>query len=466
MTSLNCKPGDVSVTKMLLTSARGWQLDLITGAVSQGGGSFTDTRLATFVDFSIYESIFQPFVTAEIDVYDVGDALGTLKITGDETIQITYSVPGINPVIDITLSLTELANITNLGSLKAKSYQLRATSTEMLYAQQRYVTDNFNELTSDIVKKVVTNSFNLAVTKKTITVLVPTAVSQKINANNENPIVFLDRLKERHVASTGNTHLYVLFEQRGSGGWGYNFTTFDQLLTQPPGTGYVFTVDPGLMSADITQRNEYVKAIYLQLPRSFYTPTQFSGGKVNVVTYNTATGVSSNNVISYNPNNFNFSGTSTDSPVSNEQVTNINTTQTPPPIYVPIDPVNQQSATQIANAAAQRSQFMTRLQNDMGMIEVYANPDLRLGDVMTLSIPKSSANASPGDTEQMVNQGVLIVSLRHKVGLSTHNPRATYVIGFVKAGYCTDPDKPAFPSIGLFGSALQSLSTTYNAGSL
>jgi hypothetical protein len=70
-------PGDVIVNKFSISSDRG-SLDLS----------------KSFVSASIYESIFTPGIIIDVEVMDTDDQIGQLNISGDETADISFQVPG------------------------------------------------------------------------------------------------------------------------------------------------------------------------------------------------------------------------------------------------------------------------------------------------------------------------------------------------------------------------------------
>jgi len=419
VTGTYVRPGDINVTTFQLTSARGWTLDYMTSANSMFG------------DWNVYESVFQPYTTVDVNVIDVLDDMGTLMITGDEMLNISYTVPGITDPATWTFHLTEIADITHHGAMKSKSYQLRGTSPEMVNAQHLYVSKNWEaNLTSEMVQWVVQNCFQSSKSWENPT---PTTVPKKINGNFTHPMQFLDDLKERHVGPPGSSSAYTLFEQRTSTGGAFVFDTFDHLMSQGNSLGYTYTQDAGILGRDITARDDYRKILFLKVPRSFFVTSQWSAVSTRF-TYNFATGKQLTTIVPYDPGKWTLS-TAADEPVSSAEISDINATQSPPPRSTPIDPSNDVQATGEADAKIARDQFMSRLNNDIGMMEVYANPDLRVGNVITLNVPLKAAWAADGDTEKQINQDVLVVSIRHKARAPTMYPMCTYIVAFVKAGY-------------------------------
>jgi hypothetical protein len=357
--------------------------------------------------------------------------MGNLMITGDETLNISYSVPGITDPATWSFHLTEIADITHHGAMKSKSYQLRGTSPEMVKAQHKYVDKNWaNNLTSEMVQWVVQNCFE---SSKSWECPTPTTVPKKVNGNYKHPMQFLDDLKERHVGPPGSSSAYTLFEQRTTGGGAFVFDTFDHMMTQSASLGYTYTQDAGILGRDITQREDYRKILFLKIPRSFFVTSQWSAVSTRF-TYNAATGMNQATTVKYDPTKWNLL-TAADQPVSGAELAFINDTLSAPPRSTPIDPPNDPEATGEADAKIARDQFMSRLNNDIGMMEVYANPDLKVGNVITLQLPLKAAWAADGDLEKQITQDVLIVSVRHKARAPTMYPMCTYIVAFVKGGY-------------------------------
>ena len=70
-------PGDIITNKLEITSSRG-SLDVA----------------SSFASLSIYESIFTPGMVADLVLIDTDDHLGQIKIIGDETVNMSFQVPG------------------------------------------------------------------------------------------------------------------------------------------------------------------------------------------------------------------------------------------------------------------------------------------------------------------------------------------------------------------------------------
>ena len=98
------------------------------------------------------------------------------------------------------------------------------------------------------------------------------------------------------------------------------------------------------------------------------------------------------------------------------------------------DAINNKSSTKIAEARKNRVDFLSHLSQTHGTLEVYGNPNIKLGSIVNLDIPnKSDGNTSAG--EKQFNGKALVVSIRHKIRPVGQTPRYTMILGVVTGGY-------------------------------
>jgi len=97
------------------------------------------------------------------------------------------------------------------------------------------------------------------------------------------------------------------------------------------------------------------------------------------------------------------------------------------------DIINDPMPTTVAQARAQRQRFISYLTENHGTFEIHGNPGIKLGDVVSLTIPNHSAQG--GSQERIFSGNALVVSIKHQVLPMGNQPRYTMVLGLVKAGY-------------------------------
>jgi hypothetical protein len=97
------------------------------------------------------------------------------------------------------------------------------------------------------------------------------------------------------------------------------------------------------------------------------------------------------------------------------------------------DSVNDPQNMTVAQARANRKQFLSYLTENHGTFEIHGNPNITLGDVVNLTIPNQSAQG--GTQERLFSGPALVVSIQHKIAPVDSQPRYTMVLGLVKAGF-------------------------------
>ena len=128
-----------------------------------------DTSQASFNYLDIYEDLVKAVFTAEVEVLDYNDVLGTYMINGKEDVNITFTVPGANPVSFkfALLKNKDLDDKTHQlsGSMKYKTYKLRMISKDALNNQSTHLAKSFNQPThqtvSDALKTITTAQINI-----------------------------------------------------------------------------------------------------------------------------------------------------------------------------------------------------------------------------------------------------------------------------------------------------------------
>lgn len=388
---------------------------------------------ASYAGFNIYEDIFSTTgPVCDIRVIDHSDALGKTKLNGDyqKDIQISFSLSDgfIGAPVNFKFKMFQNKNLndgglTERGSGHYKEYDIRGVSQELLNAQGNYIQKNYNDQTSKMVEEILKNGFK---TDKQIEIKDSTKGSMKYNFNRVHPIQALKELNDYHVSSTNESSCYVCFQQADSGNQKYVFSTFEELFKQAPVVNLKqsTTLDYG----NATNADRQNSIMWMNVGDSFFTPTR-PLSKTSRTTYNLVTGKQQTDN-GKDMNNFTLPDQPTYNSVSN--VNNQKDKQTP--VLTPVDPSNHESKTYIADARVKRKAFLSHLAQNYATLEVYGNPQIKLGSMINLDIfKKVDSDMTSGETQ--FNGKALVVSIRHKVKPLGQSPRYTMILGVVKASY-------------------------------
>jgi len=167
----------------------------------------------------------------------------------------------------------------------------------------------------------------------------------------------------------------------------------------------------------------------LHIPSSFYTPYRRSAPTARS-TYNIASGKQQKEQEQYQDPQL---------PISQTPISQSETSQTSgnkdsmPQRATFIDPANDKDQTYIAQTKQYKAAWFARLTNDRGVMEVYFNPQLNVGEVITIKIPNKGGEGE----EKQISQKVLITRLRTIYRPAGQRPGTTMSVEFIKGGYDT-----------------------------
>ena len=108
---------------------------------------FADAGVVNMVEhigaMTITESIITPGIVAEIGVNDTKNLLSGLTILGGERFVIEFMAPG-RKTVKYDLVLTSIKNATPADNMRSKSYNIIATSPEMVFNKAVRVSKAYN----------------------------------------------------------------------------------------------------------------------------------------------------------------------------------------------------------------------------------------------------------------------------------------------------------------------------------
>lgn len=389
---------------------------------------------ATYEGFNIYEDILNPYgPTCEIKVIDHSDALGGANLNGnyDKDIEISFSLSGGSTENFAGFKFKQYQN-KNLedsaskkkGSLSSKVYNIRGVCMELLNSHGNFVSRSYNDLTSTMVKDVVTMNFK---TDKEFVILENTKGKRRLVFNNEHPITVLKKLNSEHIAESSQSSCFVLFQQQNNGVQKYIFTTYEQLFKQNP-VAYL-KQSTTLNFSDATMQDKQNAILHFVVSDSFFTPVR-SMAKASEQTVNMTT----HGVVSTKPDELTFNF------IDQPTYSGSRGADFEYPVKKVIDKVNEIQKNSVGDANKKRAAFLSHLMQNSAELEIPGNPAIKLGDIINLQIPnKSQAENTKNAGETQFNGNALVVSIRHKIKPAGMTPRYTMLLRVVKASY-KDPE--------------------------
>jgi hypothetical protein len=303
------------------------------------------------------------------------------------------------------------------GSGKNKQYTIRCCSPEMLNAQGNFVKKSFEQQTSKMVEDILKNNFK---TDKSID-LESTFGSRRFVFSNEHPLTALKKLNDQHVSDQHKSSAFVLFQQCDGGKQKYVFCTFEKLFKQGPIVTLKQSATLGSSSTSETDKKNSIR--WIKVPDSFNTPTR-SLSKAEQNSYDPTTG--SGDQVAQKKQKFTFAD-------ANGVYDGAPSSATAVPVHTMNDAANNPSPTKLADAKKNRLDFVSQLSQNHATLEIYGNPDIKLGSIVNLDIPNKSGGTTSG--EKQFNGKALVVSIKHKILPLGASPRYTMVLGVVKGSH-------------------------------
>ena len=401
--------GDLNVEQFNIASSRGL-IDL-----SQ-----------SFVSMSIYESIFTPGSICDIIVLDTKDLLGTLKLSGDEIVNMTISVTG-SVTASYVFALHKLSDLQmTSGQQRGKQYKLMCVSEEAMYAKTNYVQKSYNMLCSDMIQDIHKNYLT---SQKDINVE-DTQSPQNIIVPHKNPYEAVNLIRKRAVSQKYKSSSYVYFENRPKELQQFNFVTieslFDQVITKD-------FIQSSTINTDFFNRTDN-NIIAYTIPKQFSSTEKISlGGPRKITTYDFTTQQFLTNTIKTNETNYLSGGINLPDTSLTFQNRYYNS-PIPPQSLIPVD-ISQRATTHIDEAAPNLQAYIAKISQNAMKVKVIGDTVLTAGIMVSCAIPNKTGTTGPSDLDPLLSGNFLVSRIHHKVGLFQEKPRYTCIMELLKGGY-------------------------------
>lgn len=405
MTGYN--PGDILVDKLTVSSGRG-SLDLA----------------KAFVSASVYESIFTPGIVADINVLDQDDQLGQLKISGDETIEFSFSAPG-GDSATYKLALHKLDDVkSSTGAQKSKTYILKCVSEEALHSKTNHVQKSYNTQIHEMVKDMHKTYMK---SEKELIIDDETKGKQKIIIPSNNPYKAVDTVRRRSVSSENKSSSYVFFETRDGGDQKFKFTTIEKMFE---GSSVKTFQQSDAVGNDINSQVDN-NIIAYEVPKQLSSTDRIEvGGKRRISQFNFRTHKYETKDTTPDTTSFKTGGTgSYDSGDFKNKYTE--SAKIPPQSIIPVDTSARPKTGLPETAADQQAYIATLMQNAM-KIRVPGDAKLKAGDLITANIPVKSSTTENKENDKQLSGDFLITRMHHKIDGAEARPRYTCVMEIVK----------------------------------
>lgn len=394
-----------------------------------GGVDLTDPNQVYPHEINISEDILNSYgPVCDVKVIDYSDAISKNKLNGayDQDVSIRFA-DEYGKVVGFKFKQFENNNLhdesgNKQGSLHSKTYTMKCVSPEFLNAQGNYVERSWKDKTTNIARDVIKDNYK---SDKQIEIGDESREKRTWIASNQHPLEVLQNLNDEHVASQSKSSAYCIYQNQQNGTQKYNITTFEKLFQQ--GSVATYNAKTTLDSSSATEDDKKFNIISMNVGENFSAAprhvTHSSEQTVNLTTHG---------VVQTDDRDENYV-------VLGQKVYN---GKTPNHSLVPqskvYSKVNEKEKISPADAKRKKAQFLSHLAQNSCEIEIVGNPDVHLGSVINLQIPKREG-AATGGFEPQFNGKCLVVALRHIIqphgNPEMGKPRYRMVARCVKAGF-------------------------------
>jgi hypothetical protein len=391
MSSQTIQPGDVEIREITLSNS-----------------SRTISIMNQVIGYSLYESIMNPVVTAEFQVYDPLNILQEFPIIGEETITVSFATPGYDDPLTYTLAVNAVTNQMVQDFNKAKSYVLRCASQEILLNAATNINKRYSTDAGTIVSTIIKNSLS---SKKNINIEKPKGIQDVLLARIR-PFQAIDMVRRRTVSAKYDSASYCFFENQR----GFNFTTIENLMdngkTRIGDKVFFFSASGGMTLETISFRNLLG---FKNVSMVNNNQKIALGGLKNISRkFDIFTGETTEFLYTnlQDQQKFKFA-TDTPAGLNTSQFESLYGTQSTAQLLVPHD--SDRPETYTADYAGKRQAFCAKIAQNLFQAHAYGDTGMSAGDVVTINLPSMVGTTQQQEEARLTEGNYLVSRLRHMV---------------------------------------------------
>ncbi len=170
----------------------------------------------------IFESIYTPYITADVTLTDGTSLKESLNLSGGENFNIKFVGYGNDDPLTYNLKLGEVNGVMTAQNLRSKIYSMRMYSGEYLLNSAKTVAKSYSTSTKNIVTDIISN---VLASKKSITVD-DTKDLPVIIIPYLNPFTALSFIRQRSVSQSDISSPILFFENQK----GYFFVSINTIF--------------------------------------------------------------------------------------------------------------------------------------------------------------------------------------------------------------------------------------------
>ena len=415
MTNTYIKSGAITIESITLLSLDGKRKHNLVGMIS---------------GFDIFEDIMFPVIRASFYVNDSLDVLNSFPIIGQERIFVSFSIPGDETKNSYVFDINSVENQINAPNSKSKVYVIHGISTEFKKSNKQLVNKKYSTEATDIVQNVLTEIIQ---TKKKINIGDKTKGIQEVLVSRLRPFQAIDMIRKRSVSEKYLSSSYCFFENK----YGFNFCSieflFDQLKNKAGDRIFFYDTATNTDAKNMSTRS--ILSL-INLSQTNDTKKISQGSLHNVVKrFDIFTGEVTETVFknSEKQSQFKFP---TDKPKPLNSPDYDQKYGDTPAVTMLVPFSSHLPETFTNEAIGARQSFATKVSQNLYRINVYGDPTLTAGVVITIKIPTPTGDTDQQKENRLISGNYLVSKLRHSIICGSDKERAYWTsMELIKGAY-------------------------------
>lgn len=170
----------------------------------------------------IFESIYTPYITADVNIVDGTSLKESLLLSGGEDFNIQFLGYGNDEPLTYNFKLVEIGASIVADNMRSKTYTLRMYSSEYLQNSAKVLSKSYNTSTFNIISDIISNSLG---SKKKVYVE-PTKDLPVVVIPYLSPLTAISFIRQRSASTVDIGSPLMFFENQK----GYYFVTIKSIL--------------------------------------------------------------------------------------------------------------------------------------------------------------------------------------------------------------------------------------------
>lgn len=375
--------------------------------------------LEFFGSLDIYENIFSPFITADLNILDGASFIETYNISGNEDFEIEFIGYGYDQPLKYNFKIIELVTKLPVNNLRAKQIVLRLASAEFLVDCSTSIAKSYStgtkEIATDIIRSFLKSKKSIFVeeVKGTPVLTIPFL----------SPFKAIDFIRQRIVSEKYKSSSFLFFENSK----GFNLTTVEGLvdreLKNKPQTFFQSesiseNIKSGQSSSDIDAHHLFFN---YTVQSSFNLSSTFKNGglRTKVTQFDLTTKEYKSKIFLNNPSDKLFVDTTSNAnPLVSGSVFKEYSPNGNKALFLPFSKykdTNNPTSNFIFDTVAERLCFSSLFTQELTYIDIPGNTMLGAGSLIYLKVPRYDAIESKKDSNEMVSGYYLVTSCKHSI---------------------------------------------------